>query len=61
MDWSTLFVRFIRNTLNASYTVCTTWLRLFLHEPNKYCDKSLKYNLFSIYIISNVIILGMDV
>ena len=25
----------------ASYTVCTTWLRLFLHEPSKYCDQSL--------------------
>ena len=23
------------------YTVCTTWLRLFLHEPNKNCDQSL--------------------
>ena len=21
--------------------VCTTWLRLFLHEPNTYCDQSL--------------------
>ena len=25
----------------AGYTVCTTWLRLFLYEPNKYCDQSL--------------------
>ena len=45
-DWSKLFVRFIRNNLNqvvhtAGYTVCTTWLRLFLHEPNKNCNQSL--------------------
>ena len=50
-DWSKLFVRFIRNNLNqvvhpcvtryAGYMVCTTWLRLFLHEPNKNCDQSL--------------------
>jgi hypothetical protein len=43
---------FIRNNLNqgcthpyvtryADYTVCTTWLRLFLHEPNKNWDQSL--------------------
>ena len=25
---------------NAGYTVCTTWLRLFLHEPNTNCDQS---------------------
>ena len=25
----------------TGYTVCTTWLRLFLHEPNKNCDQSL--------------------
>jgi hypothetical protein len=25
----------------AGYTVCATWLRLFLHEPNKNCDQSL--------------------
>jgi hypothetical protein len=39
-DWSKLFVPFIRNNLNqvvhtlayAGYTVCTIWLRLFLHR-----------------------------
>ena len=28
-------------TCYTCYTVCTTWLRLFLHEPNKNCDQSL--------------------
>jgi hypothetical protein len=52
-DWSYSFVRFIRNNLNqvihsyAGYTVCTTWLRLFLHEPNKNCDQSLIIFIFT--------------
>jgi hypothetical protein len=25
----------------VDYPACTTWLRLFLHEPNKNCDQSL--------------------
>jgi hypothetical protein len=25
----------------AGYMVCTTWLSLFLHEPNKNCDQSI--------------------
>jgi hypothetical protein len=28
-------------------SVTTTWLRLFLHEPNKYCDQSL--SIFSFF------------
>jgi hypothetical protein len=28
-------------TCVAGYTLCTTWLRLFLHEPNKNSDQSL--------------------
>jgi hypothetical protein len=28
-------------TRYAGYTVCITWLRLFLHEANKNCDQSL--------------------
>jgi hypothetical protein len=35
--------------LNAGYTVCTTWLRLFLHEPNTNCDQFLKYREGQIY------------
>ena len=32
----------LRNPLRyAGYTVCTTWLMLVLHEPNKNCDQSL--------------------
>ena len=36
-----LFVRFIRNNPNQDYTVCTTWLRLFLREPKNKCGQSL--------------------
>jgi hypothetical protein len=44
------FIRIDRNYLFGSFEitsirlytpVCTTWLRLFLHEPNKNCDQSL--------------------
>jgi len=28
-------------TSYAGYPVCTTWLRLLLHEPNKNCDQSI--------------------
>jgi hypothetical protein len=50
-DWSKLFVRVIRNThpcvtRYVGYTVCTTWLRLFLHEPNKNCDQFLNILLY---------------
>jgi hypothetical protein len=42
-----------KKSLNyAGYTVCTsstTWLRLFLHEPNKNCDQS-----FNIYYNSHI-------
>jgi hypothetical protein len=47
-DWSKLFVRFIQSGYThscvnkyAGYTVCATWLRLFLHELNKNYDQSL--------------------
>ena len=30
------------------YTVCTTWLRLFLHEPNKNYDQSLNVSTYSV-------------
>ena len=30
--------------------MCTTWLRLFLHEPNKNCDQSLNIYFFSMGI-----------
>jgi hypothetical protein len=33
------------------YTVCTTWLRLFLHEPNKNCDQSLKMFCWSFFVL----------
>jgi hypothetical protein len=29
------------DVIYAGYTVCTTWLMLFLHESNKNCDQSL--------------------
>ena len=33
------------------YTVCTTWLRLFLHEPNKNCNQSLKTFCWSFFVL----------
>jgi len=35
------FNYFVRIDRNAGYTVCTIWLRIFLHEPNKNCDQPL--------------------
>ena len=71
-DWSKLCVWFIRNNLNQvvhtlayvaryeGYTVCTTWLRLLLHEREKICDQSLNIFLqISVFMIE-VFILQME-
>jgi hypothetical protein len=56
-DWSKLFVRFLRNNPNQvvhCYTVCATWLRLFLHGQNKNCDQSLTISVrgFGIWLLT---------
>ena len=54
-----IFFRYIRNSLNfrgahfkishyAGYLLCTTWLRLFLHIPKKYCGHYLNNLIFDI-------------
>ena len=37
-------------TRYTGYTVCTTWLRLFLHGLNKNCDQSLHVLLITKYL-----------
>ena len=40
-------------TCYAGYSVCTTWLRLFLHELNKNCDQSLINGHYPFYTLKN--------